>query len=114
MKKFIELAALLFELEIERIGNDSQIHFGDLGNNWTEKFGEKSIEFADKFVSKKEDINELAKMLKEDFAKGEWEADEDGLYNYMMPTEYGGFICGCLEKQLADFTGVGTQMEIFA
>ena len=80
MKKFITLATLLFELETESIGNDAEGHFGDLGNNWLEKFGEKSIQFADKFISKKEDINELAKMLKEDFNKGVWEADKDGLY----------------------------------
>jgi hypothetical protein len=113
MKAFIGLAEHLFELEIERIGNDPEIHFGDLGNDWTEKFGEKSLEFADKFLTPEDGVKELAKMLQEDFEAGHWEADKEGMYHYEMPDTYGGFICDCLEKQLADFTGVGTQLEIF-
>ena len=113
MKNFICLAEHLFELEAEIIGNDPEAHFGYLGNDWLDKYGDKSIEFADKFVAKEEDITELAKMLKEDFDKGVWEADKEGMYNYMMPTEYGGFICDCFEKQLAIHTGVGFQVEMF-
>ena len=114
MKKFIALAELLFTLEIESIINNPEGHFCDLGNDWFEKFGEKSIQFADKFITKDEDVKELAKILKTDFDNGAFVADKDGsLYNYEMPNDYGGFIVRKLEEQLGDFTGVGTQMEIF-
>lgn len=112
-KDYLGLAEHLFDLESERIANDPEIHFGDLGNDWLEKYGEKSIEFSDKFITKDEDVKSLAKMLKEDFEKGEWTGDKDGMYNYEMPDAYGGFICLCFEKQLADFTGVGFQLEMF-
>lgn len=114
MKKYTELAEHLFELEIERISNDPEFHFGDLGNNWIETYGEKSIKFADDFKAKKSEVKELADMLKEDFENGEWTPDEEGgLYHYLMPDFYGGFICNCIETQLANFTGVGVQLEMF-
>jgi len=112
MKNFIGLAELLFQLENESIGNDPDGHW--LANDWYVLFGEKSIQFESKLTSSDEDHKELAKIIKVDFDNGVWEADKDGLYNYMMPTEYGGFIQKCHERQLADMTGIGTQMELFA
>jgi hypothetical protein len=46
-------------------------------------------------------------------ANDEFERDEDGLYNYNMPTIYGGIIVDAFEKQLATISGVGIQLELF-
>jgi len=110
MEKFITLAQLLFQMEIESIGNDPEFHWEF--NSWYEKFGNTSIMFEDKLISKEKDINDLAIILEKNFKAGEFEAGENGeLYNYLMPTQYGNFIVERLEMQLADFTKVGTQME---
>jgi hypothetical protein len=111
MKKFIALATLLFEMETEQIANSPQFYFDF---SWYQKYGKSSLQFADKFVSKEEDIAQLARMIKSDFDRGEWTAEKDGLYNYLMPEFYGGFISRKLEIQLADFTKIGIQTEMFS
>lgn len=111
MKKFINLAIILFDMELESIGNDTQFHFEF--NGWLDKFGDKSVEFEPKLEKKDKDVNDLAKILKQDFINGEFQVNDGGLYNYLMPTIYGGFVTERLEQQLADLTGVGTQLEIF-
>lgn len=112
MKKYIELAALLFLLELERISAEPEFHFEF--NSWFDKFGDSSIKFESKLKTNDEDVEKLAAMLKTDFEKGEWNIDkEGGLYHYRMPEYYGGFIVECLEVQLADMTKVGTQLAMF-
>jgi hypothetical protein len=111
MKEFIGLAELLFQLENESIGNDPDGHW--MARDWYDKFGEKSIQFEPKLASTEKDHKELAKLIKEDYEKGFWVADKDGLYHPDMLDQYGGFIDEVFEMQLADFTGIGTQMEMF-
>lgn len=107
-----ELAGHLFELEIERM-NEDDFEF----EGWFEKFGANCFKFSDDFRIKKEDVIELSEIIKQDFDNGVWEVESksgfDGLYNYYMPDEYGGFIYGCFEKQLAVLSGVGYQQKLF-
>ena len=113
----IELAAHLFELELESISNDAKEHF--VLNDWLDKFGENSHLLADQLTADSNNefnsqaIEAISELLIEDFANGEWAKDQDGLYNYMMPTIYGGEIIDSFEKQLAIIFGVGIQLEIF-
>ena len=109
--KYLIIAALLFELEGDRIHNDPDFHYE--WNDWLNKYGDGSIEFASKFVTKKKDAMELAALIKKDHENNMWEEDKEGcLYNPTMTDSYGGFITSKYEEQLADFTGVGTQLEI--
>jgi hypothetical protein len=108
--KYFELAELLFEMELERISNDTNFHFEF--NGWYDQFGSTSTGFVDDLRAKKVDVTGLAVLIKEDFDSKVWEADTDGLYNYEMPTYYGDYITESLEKQLAVLTKVGYQTEI--
>jgi len=112
------LAAHLFELEIDSINQDPCHHFEF--NGWFDKFGEVSLNHQDQLTSSPENefnaaaIQELAKEIQDDFASGHWSITscDSGLYNYMMPTQYGGTITRALEQQLAMITGVGIQQEL--
>lgn len=112
-----ELAAHLFELELDLIHNDVKEHFE--WNGWIEKFGDNSHLLVDQLTSDSNNefnsqaIETISEFLIKDFANGEWARDQDGLYNYMMPTIYGGYILYALEQQLAMISGVGIQLEIF-
>lgn len=108
--KYIQLAELLFEMELERLSNEAEFHFEF--NSWLDKFGNNCVSYVDDFRANQEDVLKLSKMLKEDFELGFWVEQEDGLYDYEMPTHYGDFITDCLEKQLAILTSVGYQLEI--
>ena len=115
----LALAAHLFELEIDHIGQSGCTLMED-------KYGEKAfLEFEDKLTSDEDNefnapvIEKIADALQEDFASGYWvPTDEDvknqSFYQYMMPTIYGGWIEAALDKQMAMLTGIGFQMEIFA
>lgn len=108
--QYVELAEHLFELELERLSNDTEEHFQ--WNGWLDKFGQSSTEFIDELTTKKDDAVKLSELIKMDFDSGYWKKNGDGLYNYLMPDEYGGFITDCLERQLAIITKVGYQTEI--
>lgn len=110
MNRYTKLAELLFEMELERITNETPFHFEF--NDWNEPYGESSQRFADDLTAKREDVKTLAKMIRQDFDNGVWEPDEDGLYNYEMPSFYADFITDRLSLQLAVLTGVGYQTEI--
>ena len=110
MKKYTELAELLFELELERISNDTPFHFE--WNEWNESYGESSQRFVDDLRIKPEDVKTLARMIRQDFDNGVWESDEDMLYNYEMPEFYSDYITDKLSIQLAVLTGIGYQTEI--
>ena len=111
------LAAHLFELEIDSISNDAAEHFS--WNGWLEKFGENSHLLVDQITAAPENefnsqaIEVISELLIVDFENGEWERTSDGLYNYNMPTIYGGIIVDAFEKQLATISGVGIQLELF-
>jgi hypothetical protein len=113
----VGLAAHLFELELESISNDAKEHF--ILNDWLDKFGENSYLLADQLTADSNNefnsqaIEAISEFLIEDFANGEWARDQGGLYNYMMPTIYGGDILYALEQQLSMISGVGIQLEIF-
>jgi len=109
-KKAIELATSLFEMETEMIGNDPQGCFAV--RDWFDKYGEDCDKFENKLTSDDKAIEDIATEIQKDFASGYWKPDSDGLYNYMMPTIYGGYIDEALEKQLAVLTGVGYQSEL--
>jgi hypothetical protein len=114
----LALAAHLFELEIDHINQDPEEHF--MVNDWTSKYGESSLKHQDQLTSSPENefnaaaIQELAKEIQDDFASGHWSVTscDSGLYNYMMPTQYGETIAKALEQQLAMITGVGIQQEL--
>jgi len=112
-----ELAAHLLELELDLIHNDVKEHFE--WNGWIEKFGDNSHLLVDQLTSDSNNefnsqaIEVISELLIEAFANDEFERDEDGLYNYNMPTIYGGEIVDSFEKQLAMISGVGIQLEIF-
>lgn len=114
----LALAAHLFELEVEMIGNDTKECFE--ANGWLDKFGEGCLKHQDQLTSGKENtfnaaaIEKMADEIQEDFASGHWSAPkkEDGLYHYLMPTQYGGHITDALEMQLAMLTGTGVQQEL--
>lgn len=113
MRKYTELAELLFELELERITNDTPFHFE--WNEWNESYGESSQRFVDDLRIKPEDVKTLARMIQQDFDNGVWEVDEnefEGLYHYEMPEFYSDFITDKLSIQLALLTGVGYQTEL--
>jgi len=111
------LAAHLFELEIDTISQDPGHHFEF--NDWNDKYP-GSINHQDQLTSSPENkfnaaaIQELAKEIQDDFASGYWSVTscDSGLYNYMMPTQYGGTIAKALGQQLAMITGVGIQQEL--
>lgn len=113
----LALAAHLFELEIDSISQDPEFHFDF--NGWNDKYP-GSINHQDKLTSSPENefnaaaIQELAKEIQDDFASGYWSVTscDSGLYNYMMPTQYGGTIAKALGQQLAMITGVGIQQEL--
>lgn len=115
----ISLAAHLFELEIDSISQNPEFHF-EL-NGWLHKFGEDSIKHQGQLTSSPENefnavaIQELAKEIQDDFASGHWSVTscDSGLYNYMMPTQYGSEITKALGQQLAMLTGTGIQQELF-
>ncbi len=112
-----ELAAHLFELELDSICYDEKEHF--LLNDWLDKFGENSYLLADQLTTDSNNefnsqaIETISEFLIKDFANDEWARDQDGLYNYMMPTIYGGYVLYAFEQQLAMISGVGIQLEIF-
>ena len=114
----IALAVHLFELEIDSIANDPGFHFEF--NGWLDKFGEVSLKHQEQLTSSPENefnaqaIEKIASEIQEDFASGHWSIGscESSLYNYMMPTQYGGHITEALEMQLAMLTGTGIQQEI--
>lgn len=110
MKKYKELAELLFEMELERITNETPFYFEF--NDWNEQYGESSDRFVDDLRAKPEDVKTLAKMIRQDFDNGVWETGEDGLYDYEMPSFYSDFITDKLSIQLAVLTGIGYQSEI--
>jgi len=115
----IALAAQLFELEIDSINQDPGHHFEF--NDWNVKYP-GSMNHLSKLTSSPDNefnataIQELAKEIQDDFASGFWSTAscDSGLYNYMMPTQYGGIITEALGKQLAMLTGVGIQQELFS
>jgi len=113
----LELAAHLFELELDSICNDEEEHF-EL-NDWLDKFGDNSYLLADQLTTDSNNefnsqaIETISEFLIKDFANDEWARDQDGLYNYMMPTIYGGYVLYAFEQQLAMISGVGIQLEIF-
>jgi hypothetical protein len=113
----LELAAHLFELELDSICNDEKEHFAL--NDWLDKFGENSYLLADQLTTDSNNefnsqaIETISEFLIKDFANDEWARDQDGLYNYMMPTIYGGYVLYAFEQQLAMISGVGIQLEIF-
>lgn len=117
-KAAVALAAHLFELEVEMIGNDPKECFA--ANDWINKFGDGCLEHQDQLTSceknpfNAEAIKKIATAIQEDYASGHWpQVDpEEGLYNYMMPTQYGGWITEALEMQLAMLTGTGVQQEL--
>lgn len=108
--QYVELAEHLFELELERLSNDTEEHFQ--WNGWLDKFGYNSTTHVDDLTTKFDDVVKLSELLKEDFENGYWEDDGDFPYNYLMPDEYGGFITNCFERQLAIITKIGYQAEI--
>jgi hypothetical protein len=110
MNKYKELSELLFEMEHERLSNDTKFHFEFDG--WLDRYGESSMSYVDQLTTKSGDVEMLSNLIKEDFELGLWEENEDGLYDYEMPTYYGDFITNCLEKQLAVLTKVGYQAEL--
>ena len=110
MEKYTQLAELLFEMELERISNDTNFHFEF--NGWFDNFGSNSTGSVDELRIKEVDVTGLAILIKEDFDNEVWVADADGLYNYEMPTYYGDYITDSFEKQLAVLTKVGYQIEI--
>lgn len=121
IKRFlaVALAAHLFELEIDHINQDPEEHF--MANDWTDKYGEGSLKHQDQLTSSQENefnaaaIEKIASEIQEDYASGHWPQvePEEGLYHYLMPTQYGGHIVEALEKQLAMLTGIGYQQELF-
>lgn len=110
----VALAAHLFELELDSIANDTEFHFEF--NGWLDKFGEVSLKYQDQLTSLPENkfnaqaIQKIADEIQQDYKSGLW--PEDRLYNYMMPTQYGGYITQALEMQLAMLSGAGVQQEI--
>jgi hypothetical protein len=108
--KYFQLAELLFDLELERLSNDTEEHFQ--WNGWLDNFGSKSVQFVDSLTSKEKEVKGLARILKQDFDNKVWEDKEDGLYDYMMPSYYDEYISNCLERQLAVITKIGYQSEI--
>ena len=114
----VALAIILFELEIDTISQEPEFHFEF--NDWLNKYGPDSIKHLDQLTSSPENefnavaIQELTTEIQEDFSSGHWSAKscDEGLYNYMMPTQYGGTIARTLEKQLATLTRVGIQQEL--
>lgn len=110
MRKYRTLAELLFEMELERITNETPFHFEF--NGWDEDYGRNSRRFADDLRAKPEDVKTLSLMIAQDFDNGVWERDEDGLYNYEMTSFYSDFITEKLSIQLAMLTGVGYQTEL--
>jgi hypothetical protein len=108
--KYFQLAELLFDLELERLSNDTEEHFQ--WNGWLDNFGSKSVQFVDSLTSKEKEVKGLARLLKQDFDNKVWEDKEDGLYDYMMPSYYDEYISNCLERQLAVITKIGYQSEI--
>ena len=113
----LELAAHLFELELDLIYNDVKEHFE--WNGWIEKFGENSYLLVNQLTTDSNNefnsqaIETISEFLIKDFANDEWVRDKDGLYNYRMPTIYGGYVLYAFEQQLAMICGVGIQLEIF-
>ena len=110
MRKYTALAELLFEMELERITNETPFHFAF--NEWNETYGESSQRFVDDLHATPEDVKTLSLMIRQDFDNGVWEPDEDGLYNYEMPSFYADFITDRLSIQLALLTGIGYQTEL--
>jgi hypothetical protein len=110
MNKYKELAELLFELELERLSNDTEEHFQ--WNGWIKAFGKKSIQFVDNLTLKEKEVKGLARLLKQDFDNKVWAENEDGLYDYMMPSYYDEYISNCLKRQLAVITKIGYQAEL--
>jgi hypothetical protein len=114
----LSLAAHLFELELDSIANDPESHFEF--NGWLDKFGEVSLKHQEQLTSSPEDkfnaqaIEKIAEEIKQDFNSGFWSIGscDSGLYNYMMPTQYSGYITQALEMQLSMLTGAGIQQEI--
>ena len=114
----IALAIHLFELEIDSINNNPEFHFEF--NGWLDKFGEVSLKHQEQLTSSPENkfnaqaIEKIAIEVQKDFESGFWSIGscESSLYNYMMPTQYGGYITQALEMQLAMLTGAGIQQEI--
>lgn len=113
-----ELAHHLIELELNR---------GEISSSWEmmEKYGENNFnKFEGELTSDENNefnaaaIEKMATAIQEDFASGYWEpTDEDvknnSLYQYMMPTVYGGLIDEALDKQMAMLTGIGFQTVLF-
>ncbi len=88
-------------------------------NGWLDKFGEVSLKHQEQLTNSPENefnakaIDKIALEIQQDFASEHWTArSQEGLYNYMMPTKYGGHITQALEMQLAMLTGAGVQQEI--
>lgn len=115
----IELAAHLLEMELDMSEISSSC-------DMIEKYGENNFnKLEDKLTSDKDNefnaaaIDKIAAALQEDFASGYWTpTDEDvksnSLYQYMMPTIYGGWIDEAFDKQMAMLTGTGIQQELFS
>ena len=112
-----ELAHHLLDMEVNKCEISSS-------TDLIEKYGENNFnKFEDELTSNKENelnapvIEKIAQALKKDFASGYWEpTDEDiknnSLYQYMMPTIYGGWIDSAIDKQMALLTGVGFQTTL--
>jgi hypothetical protein len=114
--EYQELAESLFEMQSDSIFNDPSSFI--TGNEWNSKFGintdEKLRGLMISLVTPKEDIDQLAQLIKTDHENGLWTKNEDGgLYDYTMWYEYGGLIDNSIGRQLALLTGTGYQMQIF-
>ena len=113
-----ELAAHLFEMELNK---------GEISSSWdmSEKYGEANFnKFEGELTSDENNefnvpaVEKIAQALKKDFASGYWkptaeDVENNSLYQYMMPTIYGGLIDEALDKQMAMLTGFGVQTELF-
>lgn len=112
------LAAHLFELELNSISKETDFHFEF--NGWIDKFGEVSIKYESQLTSSPDNqfnaqaIEKIADEVQKDFESGFWSIGscDSGLYNYMMPIQYGRHITEALEMQLAMLSGTGIQQEL--
>jgi len=114
-KDTLALIAILFTLDVDLYVNDPEFYFWF--HEW-DKYGVDSIKHIDNLSGDVKNefnapfVEKMVKQIQEDFASGYWKQDKDGFYNYMMPTEYGGWINKAFEHQIANASGIGVQAEL--